>query len=232
MGNRIQGRPYKQVSDSVEFLLVKAKLRAQLNSPQEAVNDFQIQLKERKFSSEAAVRYGMAQARLRAGDIAGAERELNDVRRLKLVSPMLETLAAELRAKQNDFPAAIRLLGTAHVRYPQDRAITYAYVAALQEGSDASQALKVVSEELTSYPSDARLHGLQAKSYALLGQRTEQHRAQAEAYVLQGQLAAAIIQLEWAQKANDGNFYAQSQVDARLRELKKQQIEELKQKKM
>jgi predicted Zn-dependent protease len=232
MGNRIQGRPYKQVADSAEFLLVKAKLRAQQGTPQEAINDFQIQIKERKFASEAAVRYGMAQARLRAGDIPGAERELNEVRRLKLVSPMLETLAAELRSKQHDYPAAIKLLAAAHTRYPQDRAIAYAYIAALQDGGESTLALKVVSEEIISYPTDARMHGLQAKSYALLGQRTEQHRAQAEAYALQGQLAGAIIQLELAQKANDGNFYAQSQVDARLRELKKQQIEELKQKKL
>jgi predicted Zn-dependent protease len=75
------------------------------------------------------------------------------------------------------------------------------------------------------------MHALQAKSYAQVGQRAEQHRAQAEAYVLQGQLAAAVIQLEWAQKSNDGSFYAQSQIDARLRELKKQHAEELKQKK-
>jgi predicted Zn-dependent protease len=169
---------------------------------------------------------------LRAGDIPGAERELNEVRRLKLVSPMLETLAAELRSKQHDYPAAIKLLAAAHTRYPQDRAIAYAYIAALQDGGESTLALKVVSEEIISYPTDARMHGLQAKSYALLGQRTEQHRAQAEAYALQGQLAGAIIQLELAQKANDGNFYAQSQVDARLRELKKQQIEELKQKKL
>jgi predicted Zn-dependent protease len=38
---------------------------------------------------------------------------------------------------------------------------------------------------------------------------------------LQGQLTEAIMQLELAQKAGDGGFYAQSQIDARLRELKK-----------
>ena len=41
----------------------------------------------------------------------------------------------------------------------------------------------------------------------------------------------AIEQLQFAQRAGDGNFYEQSVVDARLRELKKQQAEELKQKK-
>ncbi len=231
MENRIHGRPYKQVPDTVEFLLVRAKLRTQLGSPQDALADFQTQLKDRKFASEAVVRYGLAQARLRAGDAAGAERELGEVRRLKLASPMVETLSAELLVRKRDHAGAARLLTAARNLYPQERSIAYALVAALQDAGQAAEALRVATDDLVSYPSDARMHGLQAKTYALLGQRAEQHRAQAEAYALQGQLAGAIMQLDLAQKAGDGGFYAQSQIDARLRELKKQQAEELKQKK-
>jgi predicted Zn-dependent protease len=46
-----------------------------------------------------------------------------------------------------------------------------------------------------------------------------QHRAQAEAYVLRGNLPAAIEQLQLAQRAGDGDFYQKSSVEARLREL-------------
>jgi predicted Zn-dependent protease len=63
----------------------------------------------------------------------------------------------------------------------------------------------------------------------MLGRRLQQHRALAEAYALQGQLAPAMEQLELAQKAGDGNFYEQSQVDSRLREVKKRLAEEAKQ---
>jgi predicted Zn-dependent protease len=72
------------------------------------------------------------------------------------------------------------------------------------------------------------MYGLQAKTYAMLGKRLSQHRAQAESYALQGQLLAAIEQLQLAQKAGDGDFFENSQVDARLRELKKLQMEEAK----
>ena len=232
--HRIHERPYKQVPDSIDFLLVRAKLRSQLDTPQEAITEFKTQLnqiKTKKFGNEAVVRYGLAQAKLRGGDVAGAEMELAEVRRLKLVSPMVETLAAELRVKRGDHAGAISLLTAARSQYSQERALTYALVTALQDAGQGAEALRVATDDLTSYPSDARMHALQAKSYAQVGQRAEQHRAQAEAYVLQGQLAAAVIQLEWAQKSNDGSFYAQSQIDARLRELKKQHAEELKQKK-
>ena len=58
-----------------------------------------------------------------------------------------------------------------------------------------------------------------------------EHRAQAEAYALQGQLMMAIEQLHFAQKSGDGDYFEHSQVDARLRELKQRHAEEIKDKK-
>lgn len=227
MENRIEGRPYKQVPDSTEFLLVRAKLRAQLATPREAVTDFETLLKQGKYGSESATRYGLAQARLRARDFAGAERELGALRRLKLESPMVETLAADLRRKQGDADGAVRLLRAARARYPEERAVAYALIDTLQEAGRNAEALTVATEDLVTYPSDPRMHALQAKSYASLGQRAQQHRAQGEAYALQGQVAEAILQFELAQKAGDGDYYALAQVDARLRELKRKRADEL-----
>jgi predicted Zn-dependent protease len=81
------------------------------------------------------------------------------------------------------------------------------------------------------YSSDYKLYGLQARTFAASGKRLQQHRAQAEFYFLQGQLGSAVEQLQFAQQAADGNFFEQSAVDARLRELRKLQAEEAKQKK-
>ena len=66
------------------------------------------------------------------------------------------------------------------------------------------------------------LHELQAKCYAALGKRLLQHQAQAEVYVLQGSLPAAIEQLQLARNAGDGDFYQLSAIDARLKELRSQ----------
>ena len=72
------------------------------------------------------------------------------------------------------------------------------------------------------------MHDLQAKTYAVLGLRLQQHRALAEVYALRGQLLAAIEQLQLAQKAGDGDFYEHSTVDSKLRELKQRQAKEAK----
>jgi predicted Zn-dependent protease len=58
-----------------------------------------------------------------------------------------------------------------------------------------------------------------------LDQRLAQHRAQAESYALNGQYQAAIEQLDLAQRSADGDFFQQSVVDARLRELRERLVE-------
>ncbi len=228
MENRAQQRPYRQVPDSLDFELIRAKLRVQQVSAQDAVVEFETQLREKKFSSEIAARYGLARALLAKKNYPAAEQELATVRRLKAASPIVETLAAELKSARGDVPGSVQAYREARGRYPQSRALAYGYIEALLAASDAQEALRTTKGELENHPSDARLHGLQAKSYAALGKRLQQHRAQAELYVLQGQLPAAIAQLQLAQKAGDGDFYELSAVDARLRELKARQLEEAK----
>jgi predicted Zn-dependent protease len=229
MENRILQAPYRQVMDSIEFQLVRAKLRATQGEAREGVVEFESQLRERKYLSEASARYGLAVAQMRMRNFSAVEREIAELRRLKAASPMIDTLAADLRKAQGDMEGALRVYREARTRYPRNKALLYGQIDALLASGQAQAALATATEELRLTPTDAALHGLQAKSYAALGRRLQQHRAQAELYVLTGQLAAAIQQLELAQKAGDGDFFEHSQVDARLRELRARQIEEAKQ---
>ena len=231
MDNRIQMRPYRQVPDSMEFLLVRAKLRAQQGAPRDAAVDFETQVNEHKSVSEPASRYGLALAYVRDKRFAAAEGQIGELRRLKAVSPMIEVLAADLRSKQNDVAGSMKILREAVVRYPDNRAIAYAWVEGLLASQRLDEALKFVSADVQSHTTDFRMRGLQAKTYALKGKRLRQHWAQGEAYALQGLLLPAIEQLQLAQKSPDGDFYERSQVDARLREVKAKQTEEAKLKK-
>ena len=70
--------------------------------------------------------------------------------------------------------------------------------------------------------SDPRYFELLATSHAALQQKTLQHQATAEMYVLQGATGAAVEQLKLARSAGDADFYTMSEVDARLRQLNSQ----------
>jgi predicted Zn-dependent protease len=230
MENRIHALHYRQIPDSLDFQLVRAKLKAQEGTPDEAAAEFDKQIRERKFVAEGPARYGLAYAQWRAKDYAAAARQIAELRRLKLASPMVETLAAELRLQQNDAAGAVKILRAAAITYPHERAVAYDLVDALHKAGQPQEALAVTVADLQAYTTDDRMHALQARTYAMLGKRLQQHRAQGEAYALQGQLLPAIEQFELAQKSPDGDFYEHSQVDTRLRELKRQQAEEMKQK--
>jgi predicted Zn-dependent protease len=230
MENRILQAHYRQVADTLEFQLVRAKLRATQGTPQDAVVEFETQLRDRKYLSEASARYGHAVALFLAKQYPAAEREIGELRRLKAASPMIESMAAYVKMARGDQAGALALYRNARARYTRNKALLYGQIDALLAAGQPQEALVTATAELQLTPSDATLHGLQAKSYAALGKRLQQHRAQAELYALRGQLVPAIQQLELAQQAGDGDFFEHSQVDARLRELRARQAEEMKQK--
>ena len=120
------------------------------------------------------------------------------------------------------------VLRAALARAPNYRPLHYAYVDVLQGMGQHQAALAWLVELVKSYPRDARMYSLQAKSYAASGKRLLHHQALAETYVLQGTLPAAIEQLQFAQKSGDGDFYQLSAVEARLRNLRSLQAEEKK----
>ena len=226
MQNRAQESPYRQVVSSLDFQLIRAKLRAQQGTPREAVADFESQVRERKSVSQAAARYGLAYALMRAKDVAAAQREFEALRALKVSSPIIADLAAEISTKQGDLPGAQAIYRDGLQHFPQARSLVYGYVESLYAARQYDRALQFLDSQLQLSATDYKLYGLQAKTYAAQGKRLPQHRAQAEFYMLQGQLGQAVEQLQYAQQATDGNFYEQSAVDARLRELRKLQAEE------
>jgi len=228
--NRIQGLPYKQTPDSLDFQLVRARLRAGQGTSRDALAQFEGDLRDKKFSNEIAARYGLAAALLRAQEPVRAAAELAPLLQAA-EHPMLAGLAARVKQANGDDKGAVAVLKQALVRYPNNRALNYACIEALQRLGQNREAASLLQEQLKGFPRDARLYKLQAKGYASLGKRLLQHQAQAEAYLLQGSLPAAIEQLQLAQKSADGDFYQLSSVEARLRALQAQLAQEMKEKK-
>ena len=224
--NKAAALPYRQHRDDPAFQLVRAKIRAESGDASETVAHFKAAVSDQRYASEGAARYGLASALLRAGKAREAEAELGRARASGAAGPMIEGLAARIKHAEGDRAGAVALLASAHARYSQSRAILYAYVQELLAGNRNQDALKLLAESVRLYPRDARLHRMQAQTYAALGKRLLQHQAQAEYYALQGSLPAAIEQLQLARAAGDGDFYQLSVVDARLKELRTQDAAE------
>ncbi|HEX5091894.1 MAG TPA: M48 family metalloprotease [Burkholderiales bacterium] len=225
--NRAASAPYHQHLDTLDYHLVRAKLRAQRGEPSEAVTSFAAAVQDKRYANEAAARYGLVSARLRAGQVREARADLAALRALGAESLMIETLAARVQQAAGDTRGAFATLSAALKRYPDRLPAIYAYAQALHDAGRYADALAAVEEPIRDHPDDARLRALQAASYAGLGKRLLQHQAQAELYVLRGAVPAAIEQLQLARAAGDGNFYELSAVEARLKELRARHAQDL-----
>ncbi len=227
MQNRAQNLPYRQVPDSIEFQLARAKLRAEVGTPREALESAEDQLKNRRYSSESAARFTLVSALLRSRDYSRAQREL-DLLRAAATHPMIDLLASRLRISRGDPAGAKAILDAAIKTYPNSRPLQYARVENLQMLGEHTTASAELSDMVRNYPRDPRLFGLQAKSFSALGKYFAMHRALADQYVLLGAIPAAIEQLQFAQKTGQGDFYQLSALDARLRDLRQQLVEQTK----
>jgi predicted Zn-dependent protease len=219
-----QGRsdalPYRQHPDSDEFHFVRAKLRADSGDVGQAVAHFESSLSDRRYARQSAARYGLVCALVRAGRGKEAEAQLARLRGDGVHGAMIESAAARVKRIQGDLAGAAAALQQARIRYPYSRPLLYAHVDALADLGRNADALASAAEAQRLHPRDARLYAMQSRAYAGLNKRLQQHQAQAEYYVLQGSLPAAIEQLQLARAAGDGDFYQLSAIDARLRELR------------
>jgi predicted Zn-dependent protease len=220
--NRVEHLPYRQVPDSLAFQLIRAKLRADTETPPEAVAYFEQSLAERKFLSEVASRYGLAVSLLRVNDPARAKKELAAARKLVTQSsPILVSLDCRIRTAAGEGAAAFACYQDALKTYPSYRALTYDYADALLKSGQADVALKLIEARLQVYTEDYKLYLLQSRAYAILNKHLAQHRAQGEAYARMGNIPGAVEQLQIALKSGDGDFYQLSATEARLRELRR-----------
>jgi predicted Zn-dependent protease len=139
---------------------------------------------------------------------------------------MIELLGARLRRARGDSAGSRELLQSARRSYPNYRPIGYALTEAYQSIGQHRAALDETDAMLREDPRDARLFGLKAKSLAVVGTQQQLHQALAEQYYLSGSLNAAIEQLQLAQKLGGGDFYQQSVLDARLRQMRAERGDE------
>jgi beta-barrel assembly-enhancing protease len=209
--------PYKQYKDNSDFQLIRSRINAMDGVPSEAVAHFQGQLREKKYSSEAAEQYGLALAYLRANQPNEAEpagqraAELNP-------SPITAVLLAQIAAKSSKTDLAVSRYRSGLSRYPNYRPLLYGYAETLLDNNKAEEALNLLKPKTAFRIDDIHLWRLIGRGYALHGEKLASHRAIAEALALTGDLRSAVEQLNLGLKAGDGDFYDLSAAEARRRE--------------
>ncbi len=233
---RTREQRYRQRADSLDFHLVRARLRllqdGSVQGVREATQAFEGQLAQKSRNLTIAGKYGQALIAFRQRDLDRAQTLLQEARaalpQAMKSNLMLTSLGLELKLASNQPMAAIKDAEAARTEFPLSRGIAYQYADALMAAGRTDEVVHFLRDQAQLYRQEPQLQARLAKAYAAQGKQALQHLALAESYALSGSLSSALDQLAIARRAPDASFYDQSQIDARERELQVRFKEELK----
>lgn len=242
---RIRSLPYKQHVDSLDFQLIRARLRVLQDDSTQGLRDaaafFDDQLEQNSRSQSAPSKYGLAFVALKRGAFDKAQSLLREARaaakEAQLHMPItgqptyegiLDSLDIDIQLAAGHPVEAAKLAALAREKFPISRGIARQYADCLMAEGRNSDAVIYLRDQAQLYRQEPQIQDRLAKAYAAQGKQSLQHMALAESYALNGSLLQAIEQLSLARKAPDASFYDNSEIDARERDFKERWNEEQK----
>jgi predicted Zn-dependent protease len=234
--DRIRNQHYKQRADSLDFHLIKARVRVlsddSVQGLREATDFFNNQLEQNSRVQTAAAKYGLALVAFKQGDYAKAQTLLQEAR---AAAPqpgkpnlVFASFSLDLKLAQHRAAEAVKEAEAARTQFPLSRGIAMQYADALLEAGRAGDAVQFLRDQAQLYRSDRHVQDRLARAYSAQGKQALQHLALAESYALDGSLSSALDQLSIARRAPDASFYDQAEIDARERDWKARFQDEMK----
>lgn len=216
--NRALDYPVKMRADSVDYLLVREKLRAATLTPDVGQRYYEAALDRGLYLNEGAQWYGLAQVKLRQRDIAGARQALAKARTKLPDHPMLRGLEVAIERERKDWPAARNAVRVALARFPQSLSLQLLDIDVAVASGDSQGALSLIKTQLSRHPDSAGLYRRQASLYADRDP-LRYHAALGNAFYYEQRYQPAMEQFQLASKAKGDDFYLRSSIEARIREL-------------
>ncbi|OWW23089.1 peptidase M48 [Noviherbaspirillum denitrificans] len=234
---RTRDQRYRQRADSLDFHLVRARLRVLQDTTAQGLRDaavaFDTQMQQKTRPQIVAALYGKAFIALRQGAYSRAQALLQES--ITAQGPgapaqgiAMTSMAIDIKLAAGQAEEALKEAEAARQKFPVSRGIARQYADALIASGKLDAAVAYLRDQAQLYRQEPKLHEQLAKAYAEQGKQALQHLSLAEAYALQGSVPAAIQQLGIARSAPDASFYDQAMIDAREREFKARWMEEMK----
>ena len=106
--------------------------------------------------------------------------------------------------------------------FPLNRSFIYGLADMYIKTEESEKAIELLKKNSRRFSNDPNLYELFAKSYANQGKKLLEYENLAEAAYYNFNLQEAIIRMDLAIKANDGDFYQKSRVEARLKQFQRE----------
>lgn len=209
---------YRQVDDSVEYHLARARMQFLYNTapPARRVKQYEADLKTGKYRSEFGLRYGYALALTANEQYGVAQRELTQlIKQDRERIPYFAALADNERAAGRK-EKSLEILRNALNLYPHDTPLTYQLAETLLDSGEVQSAYTTMLEQGRYENESPAYYQLLARAAERANATSEAHEAWAEYHYLNGRSALAIEHLRSALRNTDISFYLKSRIEARL----------------
>jgi len=206
--------------DSEDFWYVRAKLRVlqarDTQAQHRAIEALQQETRQAQGVVQAAAWYGLALAALNRSDTGAATAAWQQAMQTQGQSPYLAQIGIVLAQTPSQ---ALALADQAWQRWPHHMGLAFARAQALRDVGRHAQAVTFLQDCIQQWPNVPRLYEWQAQSYERSGNPVAARRTMATYYEKTGALPTAVDQLRQARALSD-DFYMQSEIDSRIRDLR------------
>ena len=201
-----------------QFGWARERLRVlSAETPSDAIREYE-QMRGKEPLDEAR-NYGLALARLRAGQGAAAMAGLEPLLATHPGNLWLELAMGEAEARAGKTEAADRRFQGLVARMPRNRPVvlTYARVLAERDNATAGKRAQAILRPLAaSSAEDPVFQETFARASEMAGDPIRAVEAYAEAEYLNGLPERALVQLQNLKKRDDLDYYARARIDARI----------------
>jgi predicted Zn-dependent protease len=222
--NRAERYAAKQFRDSLDYHLVRAKMRVlQSEDPAELAEYFKQALSGGQYENRDAMEFGYALSLLYKRQFSQAREYVNRLVRGDRERIEYLILQARLETAEGNLATADRLYKQALHLYPKNYPLTFHYARMLLQYGKAEEA-RTLLEDFLRYRSDAQpeMYRMLATAEGDSGHPAAAHAAMAEYYFHNGQAQQAIAQIQLARKFKITDEYLAAQMEGRMKEYKRE----------
>ncbi len=219
--NRARNMPPVEATDSMSYLLARARLRVMTaRTIDQAADYFNEEIRRREGDQLTAARYGLALTQKASAQTGEARKTLQGLVEDNRQVPALRLALARAQMADGNAGAALETLARANEIFPGNYALNIEYAGRLLESGQAEQAReRLLRVEYEGNP-DARLLRLLARSARDTDRPVDAHFYLSEYNLLRGDLNEAIAQLRMALEIDDINPSQRERLENRLEELR------------
>jgi len=213
---RAESYPKPKPYDSMDFLLIQAKMRVtSYENPKQVLADVQ-RYKGKSGGTSAVEQYEFALLLSNTENHAAAQEVMEKLHNSDPDRIAYRLALARIMTSGKQYTQALQVYADSLELYPGEMTIVLPYASTLLTSGQAPEAYTLLTEMANRNASNPQVHKLLAQAAGVTGNTLQTHTAMAQYYFLNGYTNQAIEQLKLAEKSPRLSSYEIARIQARI----------------